>query len=584
MKSVTLILLACALTLRAFADIAAEQEARFRRLQPGIEVSPPLAIEGMAHALGKTNPAGIADLVAAPPELGVEKAMRIVTRRAPPRPSDFYASAKSIAAVQRNDVLLAVFWACAAGASEDAEGAFVFEHASETSARSAHYRFACGREWRKFYVPFLAVRDHGAGEAMIRFHAGYGPQVFAICGLRVISYGRKLAFGELPFTPLAYKGRGADAPWRTAAIAAIEKVRKAQFTIIARSASGKLLPWAEVRVRQRESAFAFGTEVDRDSLLDESDTEYRGTLMECFNRADLVEPDPEVAEWLRDCEVAPRGLNLLWPAGHAPAEIAEAAGKPELLRQRVLALARSRAAAVRGLVAEWEIPALLDHVPPPLLAEVARTVVEVDPHARVVVHAGNVLAGGTEKDATDEAYRAVRALLNARAPLRGIALGASCREQLLSPEGVQAVLDRFDEFRLPLQIADFEIAAWDESAQADYTRDFLTAVYAHPTTTGVSLPGFWAKTHRAPNAALFTDAWSPRPHGAVWCNLVTKRWRTTAYTETNGKGVAKVKGFTGLYSIEVRYGTKSKIVYASLPKTGKWITVQMPATTPAKTP
>ena len=45
------------------ADVASEQEGRYRRLPPGKEVSPQRALEGMALALGKSNPAGFAEQV-----------------------------------------------------------------------------------------------------------------------------------------------------------------------------------------------------------------------------------------------------------------------------------------------------------------------------------------------------------------------------------------------------------------------------------------------------------------------------------------------------------------------------------------
>src|SRR5687768_4381314 len=145
--ALVMLLLVLAAVVPARGDVAAEQEARFRRLPAGTDVSPPRALEGMALALGKTNPAGIAEQVAVSDGPEFDKAIRLLTRRAPELPTGFQAGARTIAEVKKNDLLLAVFWARASGASESAEGAFVFEPVAEGQARSVHYRFECEREW-----------------------------------------------------------------------------------------------------------------------------------------------------------------------------------------------------------------------------------------------------------------------------------------------------------------------------------------------------------------------------------------------------------------------------------------------------
>ena len=55
---------------------------------------------------------------------------------------------------------------------------------------------------------------------------------------------------------------------------------------------------------------------------------------------------------------------------------------------------------------------------------------------------------------------------------------------------------------------------------------------------------------------------------------MTKKWWTNVNAGTNGKGVAKVKGYLGDYIIEVRAGGKTKTVNAKLGKTGAWVEVR----------
>ena len=56
----------------------------------------------------------------------------------------------------------------------------------------------------------------------------------------------------------------------------------------------------------------------------------------------------------------------------------------------------------------------------------------------------------------------------------------------------------------------------DEEMQADYTRDFLTLAYSHPTVVGVQLWGFWERAHLQPNRQ------ASRPQSSA-----ARRWTTS---------------------------------------------------------
>ena len=61
----------------------AAQDARFKKLPEGREISPPRALEGMALALGKTNKHGVAEYVDAKGGPGFEKALRMTVKKVP---------------------------------------------------------------------------------------------------------------------------------------------------------------------------------------------------------------------------------------------------------------------------------------------------------------------------------------------------------------------------------------------------------------------------------------------------------------------------------------------------------------------
>jgi hypothetical protein len=290
----------------------------------------------------------------------------------------------------------------------------------------------------------------------------------------------------------------------------------------------------------------------------------------------------EAAQWLREYEMLTRSHALFAAAGQLPPELAALRETRGELRARVLDHVRIKVAAAKGLITEWSVPIALaadGELGAALLAEVLKTAREADPEARLLVHAGNVLADGVDAAQQTAVVQAIRSLLQAKAPVQGIALGSHFGERLLAPDKIWAVLDRLAELRLPLAITDFEVDTWDEGAQADYMRDFATTVFAHPSTTSLSLVAFWAKSHPIPNAALYSANWLPRPSARAWHELMEKRWSSSGTITTNGKGVAKTKAFHGYYAIEVRGGAKPKVIYTKLGKAGRWLEITMPSAT-----
>ncbi|MEQ1851330.1 MAG: endo-1,4-beta-xylanase [Chthoniobacteraceae bacterium] len=592
-----LILFALAIAAPLYADMAA-QDARFRKLPPGRAICPPRALEGMALALARTRPYGTAELVEAKDAPGFEKVLRLTTKKQPENPWDFQTNAKCSVGVKKGEVLLAVFWARATGSGDEAESTFVFELGRPPYTKSVSYRFDCGRAWSKFYVPFLSAIDYEPGDIALHFHGGKARQAMEIGGLRVTSYGGAVTLGQLPYTPLTYKGRADDAPWRKEAADWIEKNRKAQLTIVVHKTSGKLLPWATVRVRQQRHAYGFGSAVAASPLLDSGpDADmYRHVIPGAFNKAtienDLKWPEFErnrqraldAVKWLREAGIAVRGHTLLWPGwDRLPKDVAALQARPEELRKRILDHVRDEVTAFKGQIAEWDVvnePVSNTDVQRVLgdgiLADAFRLANEIDPQARLFINDYGILSdGGENREHQDGYFRVIRALLDAKAPVHGIGMQGHFNEQLTSPTRIWEILDRFVELKLPIQITEHDINVWDEEVMADYTRDFLTAIFAHPATTGIVTWGFWEKRHWIPNAAPWTAGWQLRSHGRVWYDLVYKKWWTRVNTETGRNGVAKVRGFLGDYIIEVEYGATTKKVPVKLGRGGARVEVEL---------
>ncbi|HUS93330.1 MAG TPA: endo-1,4-beta-xylanase, partial [Phycisphaerae bacterium] len=146
------------------------------------------------------------------------------------------------------------------------------------------------------------------------------------------------------------------------------------------------------------------------------------------------------------------------------------------------------------------------------------------------------------------------------------------------PETVWKLLDRFAKFNLPMSITEFDFPGDDEELQARYTRDFMTAVFAHPGVDGFVMWGFWEGRHWRPDCAMFRRDWSIKPNGQAYKDLVFKQWWTDADGQTAADGAYKVRGFLGDYEVTVSSYSLRKTEAAKLDKPGSTLTVKFGGT------
>ncbi len=525
-------------------------------------------------------------------------AIQIRTTTKPEKPYAIQLAAKTTGPIKMGNVLLATFWARGVEHSPEADEArteFVLELGRDPFTKSGVLPAALDREWSKYYVPCSAMSDLPAGEGAIGFRCGYDPQVFEIAALNVRNYGTAVDIKALPYTPGNYTGRGLDAPWRKAAAERIEKIRKADLAITVTDAAGKPVPGAQVRVVQKKHAFGWGTAVDATQLLaDGPDADrYCATLLADFNKVvienhlkwHLWENDRETGAkavaWLRERGFPVRGHCLVWPGKeNLPKDVLPLLEKPDELRARITAHITEQVSAFRGQLAEWDVlnePFSNTDVQKVLgdsaMIDWFKGAHAADPDAQLFINDYSILeTGGRDTAHQDHYFKTIKALLDAGAPVQGIGIQGHFSEDLTAIPRLIAILDRFATFGLPIQITEFDINTYDEPLQADYTRDFLTAMFSHASLMGVVTWGFWEKNHWIPPAAFYRTDWSPRPAGMVWKELTQKTWWTDTEVRTGADGVAKVRGFLGDYEVQVSGTTHS----AKLTREGARLEVRLP--------
>jgi endo-1,4-beta-xylanase len=540
------------------------------------------------------------------------RAARIQTLKRPDLDFLLQFRTKTTQPVKKGDALVAIFDARAAEplpATGIAQSAFVFELASEPYTKSADFPFKIGPSWQRYYISFFALSDLEAGSAQVMFRLGYDPQTIEIGGLQVLNFGPGIKRDRLPSTLVSYIGRDSDNPWRKIAREKIERIRKGDLTVHVVDSGGKPVSGATVTIRMKRHAFGWGSAVDARTLLGEGpdSDRYRQHVRENYNRAVLEndlkwfswirEPQraKDAVKWLRENGLDVRGHCLVWPGEkNLPHPIVALFKQPAALKSAINDHIREEAGAMRGQLIEWDVvnepfsnfnvQAAITGVAPKsapdwierhasVLSEFYRTAREADPAPKLYLNDYSILeTGGNDAPHQEHLERTIRKLLADKAPLDGIGIQGHFNEDLTAISRLWEILDRYAQFGLPIEITELDINTQDERLAADYTRDFLTAMFAHESVVGVLTWGFWEKRHWIPNAALYRADWSPRPAATEWERLVRKDWWTNAEPTTDATGTARIRGFLGKYEV-VCGDARANI---TLTRSGTEITLQRP--------
>jgi GH35 family endo-1,4-beta-xylanase len=454
---------------------------------------------------------------------------------------------------------------------------------------------SAGPEWREFSIRFVATKDNiggliiPTGKANILFRLGYGPQTIEIGGVEILNFGNKARLEDLPPSNISYPGREPDAPWRKAAEERIEKIRKADLTVVVRDSAGTPIPGATVSVNMLRHAFGFGSAVSAGRILAQtSDGEkYRETILKYFNKV-VMENDLkwngweenrqraiDGVKWLRDHDIAVRGHNLVWPSWHnLPQDLQSLKSDPVALRKRVDDHILDEVTAMKGQCVEWDVinelyanHDLTDVLGMDATLEWFRLAHQADPAAKLYINDYDTAESGRQNNPHADAFEeTIRYLLDHGAPLSGIGIQSHFGTNLPAPAEVLKGFDRFAKLGLELEITEHDIDVTDEQLQADYTRDYMTLAFSHPAVTGFLSWGFWEGQHWRPNGAYFRKDWSIKPAGRVWIDLVMNKWWTRVSGKTNARGAYNTRGFLGDYEITVTHNGKSKTLLTTLKK------------------
>jgi GH35 family endo-1,4-beta-xylanase len=548
-----------------------------------------------------------------------KSALRIEVARKPQRSGDVQIAAPVDAAVASGDVLLVSFWMRSGAAGEAtldagfrtvpgapaAPGARGVAGAPGAAGGRGRGMFGgqpalsapavAGTVWKKVQFPFALTRAYNKGEAEVYFTLGLREQTVEIGGVSLVNYGTSKKVADLPFTKLGYAGSEPGAPWRKAAEARIEQIRKGDLTVVVNDQAGKPVRGAQVAVRMKKHAFLFGTAVSGAAFSSgrmsaEDLAQYKRQITELFNFS-VMENETKwpqwaneashpatlaVIDWLRENGVQVRGHNLVWPSWNNTNVKAaqDAKGDPAALAKVIIDHIAETTTALSGRLVDWDVinetftnHDFMDILGRQAMVDWFKAARAGDPTAKLYINDFNILEG--EDTAHQDDYVAtIQYLIDQGAPIDGIGLQSHFPARVTPMDELVKRLERFAAFGKELEITEFDIDTPDEATQADYTRDFMTAAFSQPSVKAFVMWGFWEGSHWRPRGAMLRRDWSPKPNGEVFKDLVFKRWWTNADGKTGAQGTYATRGFLGDYEIEVKAGGKSKTQRVSLTKEG----------------
>jgi endo-1,4-beta-xylanase len=510
--------------------------------------------------------------------------------------------------VRQGDVIWVSAW-CKVGATRNewGQGVVCLYSGRGDYANSVEH---CPGTWERQTWCWIADRDSPPGDVKLMWTFGQYQQEIWIGGITAIDCGPSAAIAKMPRKPmpLDYDGRAADAPWRGAALARIEQVRKADIVVKITDAQGAPRAGVPVHAAMQRQAFLFGCTLPTGILPEQSVQpwhDYAWTAsVPAEQKARLVE------QWLGMFNALNYGCTWsTWDGADARIDqedllatyrFAHAHGVPTVHQQVIYPSPEFAAPAWRARL-DSEVariraggqadPAFAGEFAAALKAHIADMARVMGPLGLRSFQIANELEDRPEYaqvlggdrldrvadwfrwaaeaapdierwinhiDTTDFYAETLTGLLARKAPVQGI--GFQWHSGIGSPGPAQRLkgLDRFAAFGLPMQITELEIVITDRNDaaqrafQADYVRDMLIAIYSHPAVNGLTLQDFWqtAAWQRDGGSCFFDNENQLQPHGQQWLDLVRKQWWTNADAVTDAQGVAHLRGFHGDYRID----------------------------------
>lgn len=510
------------------------------------------------------------------------KALKYVTPADVINPWDAQIGFTEQAGLAVNDVVLVAFYARTTASSvETGEGSLTVVIENNSSYEKVIYHnVTIGAEWKQYYAPVKSTVSLASNQINCAFFFGFPSQTVEVGDIRFINYGTSRTLEEMPETEITYFGREADAPWRAEAEERIILYRKGDIELSIVDSFGNPVPGAEVILGMTRQKFAFGSAIVASEYM--TNETYRNKIGELFNEVvfenDLKWPTfmnkstaqkQQMLDVLDDLEskgILMRGHNVQWPSWKfSPSYLANYKTNPEKIRYEVDKHIDNVCSFTKGRVVDWDVinepyseHDLIDLLGKEVMADWFKRVRNNDPDVKLYLNDYAILSSnGINYPKQDFYMETARYIDEHGGGVQGIGMQGHFGSTLTPITRLKTVLDKFSVLGKDIKITEFDIDINQEAVQADYTRDFMTMMFSHPSVKGILIWGFWENRHWMPKAAMYRSDWSIKPNGEVFYDLVKNQWwtkDTILIADENGKVL--LNGFLGTYAYNVKYDGK----------------------------
>lgn len=483
------------------------------------------------------------------------------------------------AGIDADDVILVTFYGrTLSSAEETGEGVMnvVIENKS-TYAKVLYQNVTMGSEWKQYYAPVKSDVTLEQGNLNCAFFFGFPSQTVEVADIRFLNYKDTKSLEEMPVTEISYIGREPDAPWRSEAQERIEQIRKGDIEITVVDTFGNPLQGAEVSLSMQQHDFGFGSAIVASEYM--SNSTYRNKIHELFNEVvfenDLkwtsflykssvqVQQVSDVLDDLQDRNIKMRGHNVIWPSWKfCPVYLQNYENDPERLRLEIDKRIDKISSFTQGRVVDWDVinepyseHDIMDILGREVMADWFKRVRNNDPYVKLYLNDYGILSSNGINYVKQDSYIETSQYIDQLGgDVQGIGLQGHFSSNLTPIIRLKTILDKFSVLEKEIKVTEFDIAIDQQEVQADYTHDFLTMMFSHPSVKAVLMWGFWENRHWEPEAALYESDWTIKPNGEAYKKLVFDEWwtrDTTLTTDANGK--VYLNGFLGSYSWTVSH-------------------------------
>ncbi len=514
--------------------------------------------------------------------------MRLTTTT---RPDNIYNLSRSIplknGTLKAGRVLLLSFEAKTEQASlETGEGKLLcLLRQSESHKDNLSHTVSIGSDWRTYNFPYTLTENVASDKLILNLQFGYPTQEVLVRKADLTLYPVGTRAEDLPRTKITYAGRETDAPWRDEAARRIERHRKGSFSLQFVDAQGNPISDMPTQVNLKRHHFGWGAAVNAQAIV--KDPKRMDRIAQMFNTI-VFENDLKIKRWrneeyrnntlsimdsLAARNVAVKGHVLIWPGfQYLPPVIRENRGNPnqvtKLMDRHVEDILRRTA----GKVSRWDVVNEaysnrdLQKITgsEEILYNGFRKLAGRDSTVgRFTNEFGIISRGGHDLEKQQWYYDYIKRVDEQTDGLvDGIGIQCHMGSDLTPPERVLELLNYYGELNKQISISEFTIDLDDPELRFDYTRDFLTIAFSHPSVSEFLFWGYYGGTH--PKASIFTPDWKLGDMGLAFQSLVHQQWTTEVRGDTDTGGRIQGRGFYGDYEYQFTINGQKRVGHFSL--------------------